>query len=79
MEAVIHRAAALLSPSSRSVLWTKEKEEADEIGTSFLKLWSDRGHVQTGRTGGRDHLPKSLMSRMAASMNSGSRGKQGMV
>lgn len=37
-EAVIHGAAVLLSPSSKSVLWTKLKEEADEIGTSFLKL-----------------------------------------
>lgn len=79
MEAVTHRAPALLSPSSRSVLWTKEREEADEIGTSFLKLLSDKGHVHTGRTGGRSHLPKSLMSRTAASVNSGSRGKQGVV
>lgn len=79
MEAVTHRAAALLPPSSRNVLWTKEKEEADEIGTSSLKLLSDKGHVHTGGTGGRGHLSKSLMSRTAASMNSGSRGKQGVV
>lgn len=79
MEAVTHRAAALLPPSSRNVLWTKEKEEADEIGTSSLKLLSDKGHVHTGGAGGRDHLSKILMSRTAASMNSGSRRKQGVV
>lgn len=47
-----------------------------KLGQSSLKQLSEKGHVHVSGTGGKDHLSKSLMSRMAASLDSGSRGKQ---